>query len=103
MRLIVIKKFRDKITKKVYSPGDEINHFDDARAKNAIAEKWCKGIDEPKDSEIDLTKSAGDVIAAVKATTDLEKLRGFLVLENAGKPRKTVVEAMETRINELAG
>ena len=101
MDLIVIKKFRDKITKKVYSPNDEITHFDDARAKDVVERGLAKEKEAPV-TDIDLSLATQKVIACVQTFTDVEKLKGYLQQENGSeKPRKTVVEAIESRLSEL--
>jgi hypothetical protein len=52
---------------------------------------------------IDLTQQHLRVIAAVKAFTDVEGLKGYLAEENASvKPRASVVDAMKERIAELS-
>jgi hypothetical protein len=102
MDLIVIKKFRDKETKKVYSPKDVISHFDDARAKDVIERDLAKAKEEAPATDIDLSLAAQKVIACVQTFTDVEKLKGYLQQENSSeKPRKTVVEAIESRLSEL--
>lgn len=101
MDLIAIKKFRDKITKKVYSPNDEITHFDDNRAKDVIERGLAKEKVAPV-TDIDLSLTAQKVIASVQKFTDVEKLKACLQQENVSeKPRKTVVEAIESRLSEL--
>lgn len=101
MDLIVTTKFRDKVTKKVYSPNDEITHFDDDRAKDAIKRGLAKEKLAPV-TDIDLSLAAQKVIASVQTFTDVEKLKGYLQQENASeKPRKTVIEAIESRLSEL--
>ncbi len=101
MNLIVTAKFRDKVTKKVYSPNDEITHFDEVRAKDVIERGLAKEKVAPA-TDIDLSLAAQKVIASVQTFTDVDKLKDYLQQENASeKPRKTVVEAIESRLSEL--
>lgn len=113
MKLKVLKGFRDKITKKVYKPGEEIDHLEDARAVDAINRKLVEEVKTKADkqdkgkepvTDIDLAQSWQKVVADVKVFTDVDKLRSYLEKENkADKPRESVTKAINERINELAG
>lgn len=113
-KLEVLKEFRDRETKKTYKPGDKIDHFDDNRAADAVTRKLVKDLSVKEDKkdkkekeplvDIDLTQSWQKVVGDVKAFADIDKLKGYLEVENkADKPRESVVKAINERINELAG
>ena len=55
MKLVVIKKFQDKETKKFYQPGTEITHFSDERAKDVIRRKLVVEV-KPVLTDIDMSK-----------------------------------------------
>lgn len=103
MKLIAIKTFRDKETDELYQPGTEILHFEDNRAKDVIKRKLAVEVKTPKVvTDIDLSKGAKEVVSLVASFTDVEKLSGYLTAENANeKPRKTVVDAIQARLEEL--
>lgn len=101
MKLIAIKTFRDKETGGLYQPGTVISHFDEERAKDVIKRKLAV---EVKTSKVvtDLSKGAKEVISLVVSFTDVEKLNEYLASENAAeKPRSTVVDAIQARLEEL--
>lgn len=53
--------------------------------------------------DIDMTQQWNKVTTAVRTFENVEKLRGYLVAENASeKPRTSVVVALEARIAELS-
>ena len=53
-------------------------------------------------TDIDLSKGAKEVISLVVSFTDVEKLNEYLASENAAeKPRSTVVDAIQARLEEL--
>lgn len=103
MKLIAIKTFKDKETGEHYQPGTEILHFEDERARDVIKRKLAVEVKTPKVvTDIDLSKGAKEVISLVASFTDIEKLNGYLVSENAAeKPRSTIVKAIEARLEEL--
>jgi len=110
MKIKVLKVFRDKLTKTMYKPDDVIDHFDDARAQDALNRKLVEKVDDKKEpekeplTEVDMTQSWQKVVADIKRFTDVDKLKGYLEAENkAEKPRESVTKAINDRINELAG
>jgi hypothetical protein len=101
MKLVVIKKFQDKETKKFYQPGTEITHFSDERAKDVIRRKLVVEV-KPVLTDIDMSKGAKEVISQIADFADVEKLNGYLNAESAlEKPRVTVVNAIQARLEEL--
>lgn len=53
-------------------------------------------------TDIDLSKGAKEVVSLVVSFTDVEKLNEYLASENAAeKPRSTVVDAIQARLEEL--
>ena len=92
MKLVVIKKFQDKETKKLYQPGTEITHFSDERAKDVIRRKLVVEV-KPVLTDIDMSKGAKEVISQIADFADVES-----ALE---KPRVTVVNAIQARLEEL--
>ena len=60
MKLVVIKKFQDKETKKFYQPGTEITHFSDERAKDVIRRKLVVEV-KPVLTDIDMSKGTKEV------------------------------------------
>ncbi len=103
MKLIAIKTFRDKETGGLYQPGTVISHFDEERAKDVIKRKVAVEVKTSKVvTDIDLSKGAKEVISLVVSFTDVEKLNEYLASENAAeKPRSTVVDAIQARLEEL--
>lgn len=147
MRIVAIKSFRNKETHEIYSPGDVVSVFTEARAKDVVArglavvlnEKTLEPANESatlhlnndgvisygaavapantgtaagvevvtKDGvqtdDIDMTQQWQKITTAVKTFENVEKLKGYLVAENAlDKPRTSVVVALEARIAELS-
>lgn len=103
MKIIAIKTFKDKETGEHYQPGTEILHFDDERANDVIKRKLAVEVKSAKVvNDIDLSKSAKEVITLVSAFENAEKLNGYLTAEKgAEKPRITVVNAIQARLEEL--
>ena len=95
MKLIAIKTFRDKETGGLYQPGTVISHFDEERAKDVIKRKLAV--------EVKTSKVVTDIdLSLVVSFTDVEKLNEYLASENAAeKPRSTVVDAIQARLEEL--
>ncbi|GEM_PF-5480529 len=109
MKVVVLQRFGDiKDFTKKYEVGKEYD-FNDERAKSLIEIKLVKPADENPSginltlTDIDMSGSWQKITADVKTFSDLEKLKGYLGTENASdKPRKSVVDALNTRINELS-
>lgn len=103
MKIIAIKTFRDKDTKEYYAPGTEITAFEDERAKDVIKRGLAVEVKVSQPvTDIDLSKGAKEVVSLVAAFTDVDKLNGYLTAENAAeKPRVTVVNAIQARLEEL--
>lgn len=112
MKLIALKKFRDKETKVVYKRGDEITHFGDDRATSAIyrglVKKSKEDISDIKDKKAESGNSLNlgahwrTIVSDVKAVSDVEKLKEALAAEKAfTEPRDSVIKAIEERIAEL--
>jgi hypothetical protein len=117
MKLIVLKKFRDKEdAKKVYAPGQEVTHFDKERAGDVIKRGLCKKVvEEDKGkavvadkkpetaTDVDMADNWKAIVSAIGKVSDVEKLKGHLDSEKARKePRASVVKALEDRIAELS-
>jgi hypothetical protein len=107
MKLIVLKNLRDKNTKNVYYPGQEIDHLDEERARDAISRGLCKKAveDEAENpiSDINMGDNWKAVVSAVGKVSDCEKLKYYLEKEKAREePRASVVKALEDRIEELS-
>jgi hypothetical protein len=84
MKLIVLKKFRDKEdTKKVYSPGQEITHFDQERSEDVIKRGLCKKVTEEDKgkpvTDVDMEDNGKAIAAAIGKVSDVEKLKGYLL------------------------
>lgn len=102
-KVVILRPFRDKFQfTKTYKVGEEVETFDEVRiadlAKRGLVEIVCgaPGVG------IDISKAAKYVIEAISACEDSDALKEALSAENAkDKPRKSVVEALESRIAEL--
>jgi len=105
-KYIVTVEFADKNNiSKHFKPGDELPaEFEADRLANIVK----LGLAKVEDTEggnvtdIDLTGKAADIASQVKVFTDVEKLKQYLDTEKATEnPRKTVVEAIETRLANI--
>lgn len=112
MKLIVIKKFRDKNNRnKVYSQGDEVVHFEEERAEDVIKRGLAKKAEESQKDEgknphpesvINLGAHWRTVVSDVKNASDVGKLKEALAAEKtSAEPRDSVLKAIEERITEL--
>ena len=87
---------------KRYKVGDEVSFKDEAYVSMLVSRGIVEAPGFGVVSEIDLSKQWNNVVASVKAFTDVVKLKMYLAEENAAnKPRNTVVKAIEARIAEL--
>jgi len=107
--LIVLIAFVDKDNfAKKYEVGEEITGFDEARIAELVDKGICKIKDGKDDgsggpvTDIDLSQHHTAVVNQIKSFEDVEKLNTYLKQETAsGKPRASVVKALEARIAEL--
>jgi len=105
----VLTAFRDKDNfTKAYAVGSEIE-FTKERAEHlkklglVVFEesKADKVVMMTVDEVIDLLASCQTIVSDVKKCNSFEELEKALIAETNGKNRKSVIEALQTRIEEL--
>jgi hypothetical protein len=109
----VTTRFKD-ITNlsRIFEVGAEVEFADEARVKNLVSRGLVEVVGEqkPKKPEvvtvfgtIDLSAKAAEIVKAIAGETEVENLKSALEAESKkDKPFKTVVDALNTRIAELA-
>ena len=58
--------------------------------------------EEEKKPEGSAPKTAEELIAGINSATEIDEVNAILMAENAGKKRKTVLDAAEAKIAELS-
>lgn len=91
---VIIKRFRDKYTKKVYAQGNEFEGTEER-----IAELAVKGWVEPIKEKTVLDGTI-DEIKAVVAGLEQADVADLLEKEKAGKARKSLIEFLESLLEE---
>lgn len=96
MKYKVVKRFRDKYSKKLYLPGDTFECDDQNRADELIDKGFIK-----KDNLLD--QNVAGVKKAVTQDIPQEELRFLLDEENQGQARKGVIDHITSLLEEGEG
>lgn len=103
MKVTVIKRFKDKETKKVYEKGDAYESTPE-RTADLLNKGFLKEILESKSGLSPLTSVLNSSVEEVKTATEGYKVDAFhelLEAEKTGKNRKSLIEHFETMITSV--
>lgn len=94
MEYRVIKRFRDKLTKKVYSTNAPFDTKVEGRAEELLELGYIE-----KKERSPLEQNVGDIKKALTKETPVEKLEVLLEQEKSGENRKGVLEHIEALLS----